>query len=45
MDTNSPVADDYFDKAPFEFEGNLKRLYFKNQQAEGPAFKRSLNGD
>ena len=29
MDTNSPVADDYFDKAPFKFEGNLKRLYFK----------------
>jgi len=29
MDTLSPVADDYFDKAPFEFEGTLKRLYFK----------------
>jgi arylsulfatase len=29
MDTLSPVADDYFDKAPFEFEGTLKRLHFK----------------
>jgi hypothetical protein len=29
MDLNSPVADDYFDKAPFKFEGTLKRLYFK----------------
>jgi hypothetical protein len=30
MDTNSPVADDYFDMRPFEFNGRLKRLYFKN---------------
>jgi arylsulfatase len=29
MDTASPVADDYFDQAPFEFEGTLKRLHFK----------------
>jgi arylsulfatase len=29
MDIGSPVADDYFDKAPFEFEGTLKRLHFK----------------
>jgi len=29
MDTASPVADDYFDKAPFKFEGSLKRLHFK----------------
>jgi len=29
MDTNSPVADDYFDLAPFEFNGRLQRLYFK----------------
>jgi len=29
MDTASPVADDYFDKAPFTFEGTLKRLHFK----------------
>jgi arylsulfatase len=37
MDTNSPVANDYFDKAPFKFEGTLKRLYFKNLGAE-PTF-------
>ncbi len=30
MDTNSPVADDYFDQVPFAFEGTLKKLYFKN---------------
>jgi hypothetical protein len=30
MDTLSPVANDYFDQAPFEFEGTLKRLYFSN---------------
>jgi len=29
MDMGSPVADDYFDKAPFEFEGTLKQLHFK----------------
>jgi arylsulfatase len=30
LDTSSPVADDYFDKAPFAFNGTLKRLHFKN---------------
>jgi arylsulfatase len=30
MDLNSPVANAYFDKAPFKFEGTLGRLYFKN---------------
>lgn len=29
-DTCSPVADDYFDKAPFAFEGKLGKLHFKN---------------
>jgi len=28
--TMSPVADDYFDQAPFEFEGHLTKLRFKN---------------
>jgi hypothetical protein len=36
LDTNSPVADDYFDKAPFKFNGALKRLHFKNLQGERP---------
>jgi hypothetical protein len=44
-DTSSPVADDYFDRAPFPFEGELKRLHFKNLQAERPAFKRSPDND
>jgi len=30
MDTSSPVANAYFDKAPFEFEGRLARLHFEN---------------
>lgn len=30
MDTSSPVANDYFDKAPFKFGGTVKRLHFKN---------------
>jgi hypothetical protein len=38
MDTSSPVANDYFDKAPFEFEGTLKRLHFKNLGKERNAF-------
>jgi arylsulfatase len=45
MDTLSPVADAYFDKVPFTFEGTLKRLYFKNLQAERAAFKRSPDDD
>jgi arylsulfatase len=44
-DTSSPVADDYFDKAPFRFNGKLKRLYFKNLQEERPAFQRSPDDD
>jgi arylsulfatase len=37
MDLSSPVADDYYDKAPFEFEGTLKRLHFQNLPAEKQA--------
>jgi hypothetical protein len=44
-DTSSPVADAYFDKAPFAFEGKLKRLHFKNLQTERPAFTRSPDDD
>jgi arylsulfatase len=28
MDLNSPVADAYFDKGSFPFEGSLKKLHF-----------------
>ena len=34
LDTSSPVADDYYDKAPFAFEGTLKQLHFENLAAE-----------
>jgi len=30
LDTSSPVANDYFDKAPFRFNGRLVRLHFRN---------------
>jgi len=45
MDTCSPVADDYFEKAPFNFEGTLNRLHFMNIQDTRPAFKRSPDDD
>jgi len=45
MDTSSPVADDYFEKAPFRFEGRLSRLHFKNLQVQRPAFTRSPDDD
>jgi arylsulfatase A-like enzyme len=45
MDLNSPVADAYYDKAPFAFEGNLKRLHFKNLPAGDPSFMPSLDDD
>jgi arylsulfatase len=44
-DTMSPVAEDYFEKAPFPFEGELKSLYFKNLLDEKPAFQRSPDDD
>ena len=44
-DTMSPVADDYFDQAPFPFEGKLGRLHFKNLLDEKPAFARSPDDD
>jgi len=34
MDTCSPVANDYFEKAPFKFNGTLKRLHFRNLQTQ-----------
>jgi hypothetical protein len=45
LDTCSPVADDYFDKAPFKFEGTLNRLYFKYLPVEQPAFVGSTDDD
>jgi hypothetical protein len=36
MDTLSPVADAYFDEAPFKFEGTLKRLHFANLEQKPP---------
>jgi arylsulfatase len=45
VDTSSPVADAYFDNAPFAFEGTLKSLRFKNLQAARPAFPRSPDDD
>jgi hypothetical protein len=36
MDTSSPVANDYFDMAPFESEGTLRRLHFRNLWVGAP---------
>ncbi|MEE4271120.1 MAG: hypothetical protein V2I67_05580, partial [Thermoanaerobaculales bacterium] len=36
MDTLSPVANAYFDQAPFKFEGTLKRLHFANLEQKPP---------
>jgi len=30
IDTSSPVADDYFEQAPFAFNGTIERLHFSN---------------
>ena len=35
---DSPVANSYFDRAPCEFEGTLKRLRCKNLPAGEPEF-------
>jgi len=32
IDTASPVADDYFEEAPFPFNGTIERLHFVNLQ-------------
>jgi arylsulfatase len=45
MDTSSPVADDYFDKAPFAFEGKLKRLHFTYLPVGQPDFVGSPDDD
>ncbi|MEZ5276102.1 MAG: hypothetical protein R3F07_06975 [Opitutaceae bacterium] len=45
MDTSSPVANDYFEKAPFEFERTLKKLHFKNLPASDPGFMPSPEDD
>jgi hypothetical protein len=34
IDLNSPVADGYFDKAPFAFEGKLTKLHFTDLGAK-----------
>jgi hypothetical protein len=36
MDLNSPVADAYYEQAPFEFEGRLARLHFENLAQRAP---------
>jgi len=45
MDTSSPVADAYFDHAPFAFEGTLKRLHFANLPVEQAAHAPRLDDD
>ena len=42
---DSPVANSYFDRAPCEFEGTLKRPHFKNLPAGEPEFVTSTDDD
>jgi hypothetical protein len=42
---DSPVANSYFDRAPCEFEGTLKRLRCKNLPAGEPEFVTSTDDD
>ena len=42
-DLNSPVANDYYDKVPFTFEGKLKKIHFTN--IKGIAVGRINNED
>jgi hypothetical protein len=45
MKTSSPVANDSFDRAPFAFEGTLKKLSFKNLPVGQPALVGSPDDD
>ena len=42
---DSPVANSYFDRAPCDFEGTLKRLRCKNLPAGEPEFVTSTDDD
>ena len=42
---DSPVANSYFDRAPCEFEGTLKRLRCKNLPVGEPEFVTSTDDD
>ena len=44
-DTCSPVADAYFERAPFAFEGTLQHLHFKNLRDPRPGLPRSPDDD
>ena len=41
----SPVANAYFDRAPFEFEGTLKKLHFQYLPAGNPNFMTTPDDD
>jgi len=40
MDLGSPVALDYHEKAPFEFNGNIHKIHIKYTDTEEPEMKR-----
>ncbi len=44
-DLGSPVALDYFDRAPFEFNGTIEKIHISYMDAKEPAFKRSPDDD
>jgi len=45
VDLGSPVALDYFDRAPFAFNGKIEKIHISYMDAKEPAFKRSPDDD
>ena len=44
-DLGSPVALDYFDKAPFRFNGKIEKIHISYIDAKEPTFKKSMDDD
>jgi len=44
-DLGSPVALDYFDRAPFAFNGKIEKIHIRYTDAKEPNFKRSPDDD
>jgi arylsulfatase len=45
MDLGSPVALDYFDRAPFKFNGKIEKIHIRYTDAKEPNFRKSLDDD
>ena len=45
VDLGSPVALDYFDRAPFRFNGKIEKIHIRYTDAKEPNFSKSLDDD